>query len=386
MGKLLRRGLAAKLGAKAKPCAKLSARPGAKLTALALVSLLCALVLPAQARVIPDLYEVVEAVPSRGVTDRAQATTRGLERVFVRVTGETAIGQNSQLQPVLARAQQYLQSYRYETEDNQLYLHLAFDPQAVSTQVRELQLPTWPNNRPGTLVWLAADTLDYGRSALGEQDAPELFAALEAMAVERGLPIDFPAMDLSDRRNMPVGNLWAQDERAAQRAGVRYSPDATLMGRLLQVSGQRWQGNWLLIHGGRSYAFDASGTSMEEVAQQGIDGAADRLAERYAVRPNSGGQQSAVMLELSGINSFAKYTAAYAYLQGLAQARSAELISVSDDRMRFALTTAASMQNLRDALGLNRNLRAQDEVDPIDLTGYRAPLGSAENPLRYRWQ
>ncbi|SHF97390.1 hypothetical protein SAMN04487965_3042 [Microbulbifer donghaiensis] len=359
-------------------------RHGLVLPALAL--LLGVLVLPAQARVIPDLYEVVEAVPSRGTTDRAAASSRGLERVFVRVTGDAAIGSNPQLRPVLQQAQRYVQGFRYSSEDNQLYLHLSFDPQAVSDQVHKLHLPMWPNNRPGTLVWMAVDTLQGGRAALREEDAPELFAAMDAMAIERGLPVDFPVMDLNDQRNMPLGNLWAQDERAAERAGVRYNPDATLMGRVLQASGQRWQANWLLIHGGRSYAFDASGNSLEEVALRGIDEAANLLAQRYAVRPESdSGPRSAVIVELSGVDSFADYTEASAYLQGLAQVSSADLLSVKADRMRVALTTSAHMQNLRDALALNRKLQAEAEGESIDLTGYRAPLGSAENPLRYRW-
>lgn len=374
MHKLLRHGLAPKL----------LGTSISRVTLLAL--LLCALVLPAQARVVPDLYEVVEAVPSRGATDRAAASSRGLARVFVRVTGDAAIGSNPQLQPVLAQAQQHVQGYRYASEDNQLYLHLSFDPQAVSDQVHKLGLPMWPNNRPDTLVWMAVDTLQGGRSALSEGQRPELYAALEAMAMERGLPVDFPVMDPNDQRNMPLGNLWALDEQAAERAGVRYRPDATLLGRLLEASGQRWQASWLLIHGGRSYAFDASGSSLEEVALRGIDEAADLLAQRYAVRPDGdSGQLSAVIVELSGVDSFADYTQASAYLQGLAQVSSANLLFVDSDRMRFALSTSARLQNLRDALALNRRLEAEPERDPIDLTGYRAPQGSAENPLRYRW-
>ncbi|MCX2779910.1 DUF2066 domain-containing protein [Microbulbifer thermotolerans] len=364
MRKLLRHGLASKV----------------------LALLMCALILPAQARVIPDLYEVVEAVPSRGAMDRASASSRGLERVFVRVTGDATIGDNPQLKTVLERAQQYLQGYRYTREDNQLYLHLSFDPQAVSDQVHTLGLPMWPNNRPATLVWVAVDTLQQGRSALREEQYPELYAALEAMALERGLPVDFPVMDLNDQRNMPLGNLWALDERAAERASVRYGPDATLMGRLLEVSGERWQASWLLIHGGRSYAFDASGTSLEEVALRGIDEAANLMAQRYAVRPSGdSGPRGTVIVEISGIDSFADYTEASAYLQGLAQVSSADLLSVDSDRMRLALTTSATLQKLHDALALNRKLEAGADSDPIDLTGYRAPLGSADNPLHYRW-
>lgn len=350
-----------------------------------LAFLLCVLVLPAQARVVEDLYEVMEPVPSRGASDRAAAESRGLERVFVRVTGDTAIGSNSRLKPVLKRAQQLVQGYRYVTEDNQLYLSLSFDPRAVSEQVQKLGLPVWPNNRPGTLVWMAADRLQQGRGALSEREAPELYAAMAAMAMERGLPVDFPAMDRNDLRNMPLGNLWAQDERAAERAGVRYRTDATLMGRLLETSGQRWQADWLLIHGGRSYAFDARGDTLEQVALRGIDEAADLLAQRYAVRASAGGQQNAVVVELSGVDSFADYTQASDYLQGLAQVSGAELLSVDGDRMRFALTTSVPLNRLRDALALNRKLRAGAEVDPIDLSGYRAPRGSAENPLHYRW-
>jgi hypothetical protein len=352
---------------------------------LGITLLLCALFAPAQARVMPDLYEVVEAVASRGNTDRAAASSRGLERVFVRVTGDADIGSNPQLTPVLQKASQYLQGYRYASENNQLYLHLTFEPQAVGEIVHKLQLPIWPNNRPGTLVWMAVDTLQGGRTGLKQQDYPELFAVLDSLALERGLPLEFPVMDLNDQRNMPVGSLWAQDERAAATAGVRYRPDATLMGRLLEASGQRWQANWLLIHGGQSYAFDASGNSMEEVALRGIDEAANLLAQRYAVRPGNTTEQSAVVVEVSGIRSFADYSEATGYLQGLTQVSSADVLAVNSDRVTLSLTSTAPLQNLRDALALNRKLQAQMDDDAIDLSGYRAPLGSAQHPLRYRW-
>lgn len=343
-------------------------------------------VLPAQARVMPDLYEVVEEVPSRGATDRASAASRGLERIFVRVTGDQNIGSNPQLAPVLKQAQKYLQVYRYGSEDNQLYLNLTFDPQAVNELVHQLKLPLWPNNRPGTLVWLAVDTLQGGRDTLRQEDYPEFFGLLDSLALERGLPLDFPVMDMNDQRNMPLGSLWAQDESAAQRAGERYRPDATLMGRLLQTSGQRWQANWLLIHGGRSYAFDASGSTMEEVALRGVNEAANLLVERYALRSEGSGVASAVLVEISGIRSFADYSKATAYLQGLAQVSAANVLAVRGDRLTLSLTTSTQLESLRDVLALNRNLQLQRDEGPIDLAGYRAPLGSAQNPLRYLWQ
>ncbi|MCO1334450.1 DUF2066 domain-containing protein [Microbulbifer sp. OS29] len=359
-------------------------RQGLVLQLLALV--ISVLVLPVQARVISDLYEVVEAVPSRGTTDRAAAGSRGLERVFVRVTGDAAIGRAPNLQPILKSAQQFVQGYRYTREDNQLYLHISFNPQAISRQVNQLGLPIWPNNRPGTLVWLAVDTLQEGRSSLSEETSPELFAVLEAMAVERGVPLDFPVLDLNDQRNMPLGALWAQDEQAAERAGLRYSPDATLMGRVLQASGRRWQADWLLVHGGRSYAFDTTGGSLEEVALRGVNQLSNILAQRYAVLPEGQGSSlGAVVIELSGVDSFADYAQVSGYLQGLAQVNSANLLSVEGDRMRVALVSSVDLSNLRDTLALNHKLQAQADGDAINLSGYRSPLGSAENPLRYRW-
>ncbi|WGL17691.1 DUF2066 domain-containing protein [Microbulbifer bruguierae] len=343
------------------------------------------LAMPSSARVMPDLYEVSEAVPSRGTTDRTVATSRGLERVFVRVTGDLEIASHPKLAPELEQARKYVQGYRYESDNNQLYLHLSFDPQAVNDLIHQLQLPLWPNNRPGTLVWMAVDTLQGGRDTLRQEDYPELFGLLDGLALERGLPLDFPVMDLNDQRNMPLGSLWAQDEGAAERAGVRYRPDATLMGRLLQTSGERWQANWLLIHGGRSYAFDATGSSLEEVALRGVNEAANQLAERYAVRSSDTNIASAVVVEISGIRSFAAYSQATSYLQGLAQVSSADVVAVDGDRLLLSLTSSSQLQTLRDVLALNRNLQLAGEDGMVDLTGYRAPLGSAQNPLRYSW-
>lgn len=343
------------------------------------------LAMPVSARVISNLYEVSEAVPSRGATDRTAATSRGLERIFIRVTGDQQIASNPELASVLEQAHKYSQSYRYERDNNQLYLHLSFDPQAVNDLVHQLQLPLWPNNRPGTLVWMAVDTLQGGRDTLRQEDYPELFGMLDGLAMERGLPLDFPVMDLNDQRNLPLGSLWAQDEGAAERAGARYRPDATLMGRLLQTSGQRWQANWLLIHSGRSYAFDASGGSLEEVALRGVNEAANLLAERYAARTGDTGVASAVQIEISGVRSFADYSQATRFLQELPQVSSANLLAINGDRLTLSITSATPLKTLRDVLALSRNMQLAGQEGPMDLSGYRAPPGSAQNPLRYSW-
>lgn len=352
-----------------------------------LLLLLCSLsTITANAGIVSGLYEVAEAVPSRSDDDRDAAANRALKRVFVRVTGDETVANNPLLVSVLEQAQNYIQSYRYQLEADQLYLKFSFDPKAIDAQVHKLHLPLWPSERPNTLVWLAVDRLQQGRQALQQDEQPELFSLLNKQATARGLPVDFPLMDLSDQRSMPLAKLWAQDEAAAQRAAARYRPDANLMGRLLQTSSQRWQANWLLIHGDHSYSFDASGSTIEEVAKRGIDDAATYLARYYAVVTGKESAQSTVTLALSGVASFADYVTITRYFQELAQVSKAGVVKIDADRITVSLTTATQIDSLRKTLALNHKLQVQGGGTYLGPPGSSSQLGSTQNPLRYHWR
>ncbi|GMG88552.1 DUF2066 domain-containing protein [Biformimicrobium ophioploci] len=353
---------------------------------LAVLALGLAVWTPVQAEILPGMYEVTEIVASREASERREASGRALGRVLVRVTGNADATANPEVQEVLRRAGDYLQTYHYSNEAGSLYLNLGFEPQAINSLVQRLGLPLWPNNRPRTLVWLAADTLREGRHLVDETLHPEFLGALEGVARERGLPLVLPAQDGADLQAFHVGSLWALNEQVAQSASVRYGADVILMGRLLEATGGRWQANWVLMHQGSSFAFDSRGNSMEEVASGGISGAVGFLAQRYAVRASGPGSSEALVLELSGLNDFDDYSRAKKYLLDLAQVKNAVVASVYRDRMTLYLYTVGQLSSLQNALALDRKLAQQDETGLMDLSGYRAPLGSPENPLRYRWQ
>lgn len=387
---------------------------------------------PASARVVRDLYTVVEPVQGQDAAERLGAFRDALAQVFARVSGDAQAGADAKLQAALQDPARFVQEYRYEQAPAQasamtpagaaiagsaagapapapsaapaaphsatvpsaagapaaatgpgaaptapapLGLWVRFDPDAVRTALRQAGLPVWGDARPTTLLWLAVED-GVRRSILAEDDQSPLEQALLAAASARGIPVILPLMDLEDERNISFGDLWGGFSTPIRAASARYGTHAILVGRIRHLTGGTWSARWTLYSGTRTARWRTSADAEAPLLAAGVDGLADRLAAQFAL-PAGETARGLVQIDVTGVHSLAGYARARAYLRGLSPVLHVQTVAVSADRARFRLEVQGDAAVLEQAIGLGRTLAPVTAAGPVSPGGGPVPAGRA---------
>jgi len=320
---------------------------------LSLASLVCAQDM--------DLYEAAVDVPGQDEASRAAALPAALAGVLLRLTGDPTVTTDPALRDELAKAAQWLQTYRYQQEADpsgtpRTLLIARFDRAAVDELVSRSGRRHWPTPRPTPVVWLA---IDDGRGArLLSSAQASVVAPLTRRAEQRGLRLTYPLLDLEEQQKVAVTPLWNGDSSAARAASRRYQSRVALIGKLYR-SGAGWRAEWQVWDGDTRLAEAApSADSALTVLAAGADLVADALAARYVEQIASAGPAGRYAIWIEGIRSAEDYARVLAYLGRLSVVRQVEPQRVVRDRLRLELDLATGVE------GLARLVAAEDVLVP----------------------
>ena len=340
--------------------------------------LLCCACLPStQALLVPDLYVAEVLVTSTAASELKSGTKAGLLQVLVKVSGKVDVGTNSLIRDALLEPVIFLSQYGYESTNSMLFLDdrhvpaqlltLHFDPGAVIRLLRQAQLPIWGVHRPSLLVWVAVSDAT-GRELLLEDTAHTVLPSLINQAKLRGLPLLFPLMDLEDRSQISIAEIWGAFLDRVDRASVRYSPNAILTGRLQQDSTGKWHSRWSYRSTTDWQTVVSSSFSADELFRDVLNQLADELAARYAL----GSSRGEIALSVEGVTNLTTYADLTRYLQSLAPVSQSSLVALEEDRVEFELQTEGQYEQLMEIIKLDGRLVLLNQE----------PLSSR---LLYRW-
>jgi hypothetical protein len=327
----------------------------------------------AQALEVKGLYEAEVVAEGEEAAQRNSAIRAAFEKMLVKVTGHRNIAARTELSDDLDKAARYVQQYSYRLEDMPVdpaveqeaavpkrYLKVAFDAQAVDRLLRQRRLPVWSSNRPSGLVWLGEEVGGKRRLVGGEGIAAE---SVQLSAMERGVPLDFPLMDLEDQAKMRVADLWGDFERAIWGASYRYSPDFVLTGRLISMGPTLWRAQWRLYHGDRLSSWERDGADQSLVAYDGVQHAVDLLAARYAPI-GSASDSIRVRLRIAGIGDIKDYAGVGRFLRSQSMLEWVGLESVQADVVTYDLQVRGGVEVLEQGLELGGLIERDPEAPP----------------------
>lgn len=348
-----------------------------RLTARLLLVCLLLPGLPALAAPVSNLYQVREAVSSQQPEERAEALSRALDTLVLRLTGKADAAQNPALAALRKDPQQIVSQYGYEGEQ----LLVDFDPLSTERSLRQAGLALWGASRPSILMWWLSDASD-GSYLLGDGQAAA--APFNQAAQHRGLPLRLPLADLSEQLIAVPENLTANDPTALREASERYAADALLAVMARESNGQ-WQAEWRLWLGAEREQGSVQGADQAALADAILLAVNQRLAPRFIVAP---GAASALVVEVQGVD-----LARYAELQRMLEPFAAQLRKVQGDTLTFAVH--ANAEQLRAQLSLARlqevsaeapAIDAAQAINPSDAAAEPvAPAAPRDNVLRFRW-
>ncbi|WP_157976464.1 DUF2066 domain-containing protein [Parahaliea mediterranea] len=342
--------------------------------ALLLLGLALALPTGAGAEVVKDLYTGQAPVADRSQKALAQAAQEALSQVLVKVSGSTEVlelpGIPAALNNAMSQAQQF--SYaRTDDPDQPLAARFEFSQGWVSGLLREAGAPLWTANRPSVLLWLVQDS-PQGRQFVNRETAPELVRKLEADFRARGVPLRFPLFDLADAAALSPAQAWSLGEVALRQASARYRSDNILAGRLSELSGGQWLGDWAYFTDKDRVDRSASPESREDFLGAGAALVAETMAARYAVAAGAAPATGTAMT-VSNVRSYADYAAIVSWLEGLELVEQARVEHISGDRLQLRLSAQADAGQLAALIQLNKRL-------------VPATAPGATDELRYQWQ
>lgn len=173
------------------------------------------------------------ALDDQSQRSQDSALKSAFKQVMIKITGNKDALQNPGVKAALRTPQAYLRSYRFDFQEGETLYVAEFDKIKLNELLQREGLPLWGERRPETLLWLATEDSESGERQLLDETTPsEMREHLSAKAKERGLPLSFPLMDLTDRTTISIYDVWGRFVQSLTQASNRYSVDNVIGARV----------------------------------------------------------------------------------------------------------------------------------------------------------
>jgi len=340
---------------------------------------------PLSAANVTKLYETVVTVDDQSRKSRLDAMQRALRHVLVKVSGSVQVPNAPEMDRPISKASRYVQQYRYQrgapvlvdgVERATTTLWIRFDQKEIEKILRKNNFPVWGEARPLVLLWLVIEQ-NGERLLVGERDRGLARTIIERESLQRAIPIKLPLLDEVDLQQISVVDIWGQFEEKITATAKRYGAQAVLTGRLFSLGGRQWQVYWDLYRNGEHNQWQSQGSVVELLLSGGVDGAADRMAEQFAL--NYGAESGRVELTINGIQSFPQFDKTMNYLAALDGVKRVTLLSVVGGKSRFSMEAEGGVDAVKQRIALGRHLSYLDTLAEDDAT---APSNTLNYQLR----
>lgn len=309
---------------------------------------------------IGSLYDAEVRVNGTDDKARESGIQGAMRAVLVKLTGDRKAASHSGAEELLARANAFVQQYRYRTtagENGALenWLWVQFDPAALNQQIPSRGLPLWGPERPTTLAWIA---LEEGgqRRLIGAGDDSPVAVALAKTASFRGLPLLLPLLDLEDQIHVDVDAVWSGRREAVMLGSERYSADGVLVAMVFQTDGGMWQGRWTLYQAAGQQNWSSAGEHVEDAVGDGADLLSDVLAQGAdgtSLEPQAAGLE----LTIEGVTDINQYARIEHYLRSIATVTDVHVLEVAVQRVRFFVLAPGQTQAVKRAITMGEVLQ-----------------------------
>jgi uncharacterized protein len=357
--------------------------------------LVCLILCPvAPAATFGELYTVSVELSAEARDPRSDAIRRGMGLLLTRITGRQQAAAYPELRELIDNAGGRRYFAGYDTERGNV-VRVAFNAFEVNQALERLNMPIWGEERPATLLWLAADFGDGERAELMEngratvsragavegvasqplsEEAEALFDGVAeeilTAADERGLPLVLPRLDAEDRRLVRFADVWGGFDNFVVRASERYGVDAVLIARIVPT-GLGPEIRWTVRRG------DRRDTLATPRARMGIDWLADEFASELAT---VGGAQL-TFLTIRGVESWARDYSLIQYLERVSIVEQVDIDSITGDEYVLRVAARGDNTQLERILALDGVLaRVEDAPGLVFVPAGRQP-GPASQSL-----
>lgn len=325
-----------------------------------LLGLLCLLAVASRAEAIHFYQGRVAASASSGLQT---LLPQALAQVLVKITANPAVTQLPLIQQALAHAQNYVQSYRYQTmplpassaqtAEHQRFLQVTFDENGIKQLLHAANQLVWTQHRPTILLWLVYQQADGERYFV----TPSQFSALPLSQLtqalhDRGFATLWPLLDLTDRYQLPLSDVALLDAPLIRQASARYDASVFLAGIMQATPAGDLQTKWLLSgdNAQKNYAINAA--SWSAVLNQLLPAITTQLRDNFATADSASAQQTmTVTAEIAGVTNLDDFAAVSHYLRRLNAVVAIEPLSIGGQSVSVKLSLLGGINAMLHELG-----------------------------------
>jgi len=303
------------------------------------------------------LYDVGILVADESAEKRWGALKKGLDEVFIRISGDSIVMDKIKRPP----SSRFVKQFSYEPVENpgtndmgetlNYRLKIQYNESLMKKYLQENGFPVWGEHRPDVVVWLAVrdGTNEY---VLKDADKSLLKTAVDDALVRRGVPERWPLYDYKDRKIVTTADIRGGFKDPVTKASNRYSRGPALAGSMTW-NGQQWQSNWSLLMSSGDQYWSLVDSDYEHIINKSIDQAADAMGSVFAVHGAAKNQILAkIQLDIQSVNSINKYHHVENYLTKLSAVEEVKPLKIDGSNAVFEVTLRS---NEEDFLNLIHN-------------------------------
>ncbi|WP_094751771.1 DUF2066 domain-containing protein [Psychromonas sp. CD1] len=299
------------------------------------------------------------------------------KQVFVKVSGNKEVNHLPGSQLSLNEINSFIEQFSYQKGAVHTYFIASFDAQKINKALHDLQQPIWGETRPTTLIWLVKSD-QLGRdivsdSYLQRRADKVLSESIVQQQFARGIPLQFPLMDLDDSLAVSVTDISGRFYRVLTSASKRYHVANFVSAELLQINAQQWELSWQLLTNTTQNQVLLSGMQRGEksqVIEQMLDAISDYYAHQYAILEQTGGKFSQI-IHINGIDSLTRMTQLHQLLSKMESVASYQILNVDQNVVNINVNIKGGLQSFANAFEIQPHLRA---------------VSSESEPFSFNWQ
>lgn len=301
-----------------------------------------------------NLYVANIDVTNRFATTRNIAFGFGLIEVLERITAEHNIHQIPEIKAMYQNPEQYLQSYGYQTNDNQLQLMMTFNQQAINNHLNTLAISPWLK-RPSILLWLLVDNQAIAQQPKELQEL--LLTSINKAATKHGLTINYPLYDFHEELTLTQHSNNNQ-HHLLEELSKKYGKEVTLIIQLSKLA-EQWQIIITIYYQNEVQHWATSAYTPEDALANTFPDIVTILKDNSQSLENN---VQTITINVSNLQNSNHYQQVEQYLTNLSIVNTVTITNINKNNITFTLEINQDIQQLQDLLEFHQTLTTNHSI------------------------
>lgn len=311
------------------------------------------------------LYDVQVPVRERTQAAAETALPRCIEVLLMRLTGLANVPRVPEIQAAFTNLNAFVKQYEFTklAANSPLgsgdALVARFNSSRIRELIKEARLPVWPADRPSVLLWLSIH--ESSESEL-VQDATPVALELRRRALERGIELVIPIMDLKEHSTITssslVGRFWSDLAVASARYQAEF---VTAVSCQRDFFGQ-YQTDITYWYQGTEHFDHRVFRVREDIPADVVDHIVDVLVNKHAIVREHEEIHRIGVMDVASVESYAEVLE---LLNGLDFVDDFVFVSLDNEVLIFDVYTPSSAELFVELIDATGSLKKVELEEPV---------------------